>query len=53
MEKGWRRKEKKKNADGGGGKGACNSVAVLGEEMGRGLPEIGVVRILEKQSLTN
>lgn len=51
MEEGWRRKEK--NADGGGGEGACNSVAALGEEMGRGLLEIGVVRILEEQLLTN
>lgn len=28
--------ERKKNADGGGGEGAWNLVAALGEEMGRG-----------------
>lgn len=46
-------KSKTTNTDGGGGQGACNPVAALGEETGRGggEPEVGVVRSLEEQSL--
>lgn len=46
-------KRKTTNTDGGGGQGACNPVAALGEETGRGggEPEVGVVRSLEERSL--